>query len=163
MKQFVCYIIVLIIGAAAGMFLPHICPILRPEPEVVSITDTLTVRDTNIYNFPDMVSEIIIPEDVIIIRDSLIISEGSTVALPLQQRHYKGEDYEAWVSGYSPRLDSLLVFPETKYITNEIRIPCKRKRWGIGIQAGYGVGVSSGQIRAFPYIGVGFSYNIIQF
>lgn len=163
MKQFVCYTIVLIIGAAAGMFLSRICPILRPEPEVVSITDTLTVRDTNIYNFPDMVSEIIIPEDVIIIRDSLIISEGSTVALPLQQRHYKGEDYEAWVSGYSPRLDSLLVFPETKYITNEIQIPCKRKRWGIGVQAGYGMSVPGGKPVFSPYVGVGISYDLIRF
>lgn len=38
-----------------------------------------------------------------------------------------------------------------------------RKRLGIGIQAGYGIGVSSGQIKAFPYVGVGVSYNLIQF
>lgn len=24
--------------------------------------------------------------------------------------------------------------------------------WGIGIQAGYGIGLSNGQIKAFPYI-----------
>ena len=162
MKSVFVPIILFLCGIVAGILLSHACLAPEPERETAS-SDTLFVRDTNIYNFPDMVSEIIIPEDVIIIRDSLIISEDSIVALPLQQRHYKGKDYEAWVSGYSPRLDSLLVFPETKYITKEIRIPCKPKRWGIGIQAGYGMSMPGGKLTFAPYLGVGISYNIIQF
>lgn len=67
------------------------------------------------------------------------------------------------MSSYRPRLDSVWVFPETRYITTENISVVPRKRWGIGIQAGYGVGISSGQVRAFPYIGVGISYNIVRF
>ena len=37
------------------------------------------------------------------------------------------------------------------------------KRWGVGIQAGYGMGLSNGQVKAFPYIGVGISWNFIRF
>lgn len=163
MKQFVCYIFILIAGAVAGMLLSRICHTSHPKPETIIRTDTLYLRDTNIYRFPDMISEITIPEETIIIHDSLIIISDSVGVLPVQQKHYREDEYEAWVSGYRPQLDSCRVFPETKYVTKTVQDMRKPTRWGIGIQAGYGVGVSSGQIRAFPYIGVGFSYNIIQF
>jgi len=64
---------------------------------------------------------------------------------------------EAWVSGYRPRLDSLQIFPRTVYrtVTNDIyhTITPKKKRWGIGLQVGYG----------YPngwYVGVGVGYNL---
>ena len=83
------------------------------------------------------------------------------------QAHYKGEDYDAWVSGWElsgrgPALDSIYVYPQTRYITTETISVEPRKRWGIGIQAGYGIGISSGQVRTFPYIGVGISYDLIR-
>lgn len=66
---------------------------------------------------------------------------------------------EAWVSGYRPRLDSLMVFPRTVYqtVTNDIyrTIVPKKKRWGLGLQAGYG----------YPggfYVGIGVSRNIFM-
>ena len=66
---------------------------------------------------------------------------------------------EAWVSGYRPRLDSLMVFPRTVYrtVTNDIyhTIVPKKKRWGFGLQAGYG----------YPggfYVGGGVSYNLFM-
>lgn len=37
------------------------------------------------------------------------------------------------------------------------------RRWGIGIQGGYGMGLSNGQVKAFPYIVVGISWNFIRF
>lgn len=81
----------------------------------------------------------------------------------MQQRHYKGENYEAWVSGYHPALDSILVFPETRYITKEVKVQRKPTRWGIGIQAGYGISLPDGRPQAAPYIGIGISYNLIRF
>lgn len=164
MKQFVCYIIVLVIGAAAGMLLSRFCSNRGAVGEVVVRTDTLYLRDTNVYNFPDMFTEIIIEESPIEVpTDSIVIKNDSIAVLPLEQKHYKEKDYEAWVSGYRPQLDSIYIFPETRYITTENISVKPRKRLGIGIQAGYGVGVSSGQLKAFPYIGVGISYNFIQF
>ena len=37
------------------------------------------------------------------------------------------------------------------------------RRWGIGIQGGYGMGLSNGQVKAFSYIGVGISWDFIRF
>lgn len=117
-------VIAFVIGAAAGMLLSRHC--LAPDREKTTQTDTLYLRDTNIYNFPDMVSEVVVANETVVIEDSLIIVEDSLCALPMQQRHYKGEDYEAWVSGYRPRLDSLWTFPQTRYITKTIFVDSRK-------------------------------------
>ena len=81
---------------------------------------------------------------------------GDTVVYR-EQAYYEDSLYRAWVSGYRPRLDSLMVFPKTVYrtVTNDIyhTITPKKKRWGLGLQVGYG----------YPgglYLGVGMSYNL---
>ena len=83
---------------------------------------------------------------------------GDTVVYR-EQAYYEDSLYRAWVSGYRPRLDSLQIFPKTVYrtVTNDIyhTITPKKKRWGLGLQAGYG----------YPsgiYAGVGISYNLFQ-
>lgn len=163
MKTALVVLLSLVVGAAAGMLLPRIFPVLRMEPEISERTDTLYLKDTNIYRFPDMVSEITIPEETIVIDDSLIIISDSVGVLPVQQKHYRADEYEVWVSGYRPRLDSIYVFPETRYITNEIQVKRKPTKWGIGIQAGYGVALPNGKPQMAPYIGIGISYNLIRF
>ena len=163
MKQFVCYILLFVLGAAAGMLLPRSCINTAHRDEVETRVDTLYVRDTIVETRLVFDAEITVPDMAVVIEDSIIVKDDSLLVLPMQQRHYKGENYEAWVSGYRPQLDSVWVFPETRYITTENISVEPRKRWGIGIQAGYGVGVSSGQVTAFPYIGVGISYNLIRF
>ena len=163
MRQVVCCILLFALGAAAGMLLSRSCSYKGHTGTVPGRVDTLYVRDTTVEIRPVFDAEITVPDMVVVIEDSIIVKDDSLLVLPMQQRHYKGENYEAWVSGYRPRLDSVWVFPETRYITTENISVEPRKRWGIGIQAGYGVGISSGQVRAFPYIGVGISYNLIRF
>jgi opacity protein-like surface antigen len=52
-----------------------------------------------------------------------------------------------------------MVFPKTTTITIRETIPVPdRRRWGIGIQAGAGVGKEG----LTPYVGVGVSYNILS-
>ncbi len=81
---------------------------------------------------------------------------GDTV-VHREQAYYEDSLYRAWVSGYRPRLDSLQIFPKTVYqtVTNDIyhTITPRKKRWGLGMQVGYG----------YPsgiYAGVGVSYNL---
>ena len=33
-----------------------------------------------------------------------------TLMIPIEQKYYAGESYKAWVSGYNPRLDSIVVY-----------------------------------------------------
>lgn len=77
------------------------------------------------------------------------------VNVPITQKVYETEEYCAYVSGYQPSLDSLLF----THPTQVIRIKEKPKRWGVGVQIGYGFTPQ----RAQPYIGVGISYNLFRF
>ena len=65
------------------------------------------------------------------------------------------------VSG-RPQLDSIQIYQRTEFITKEIKTVTKPKRWGLGLQAGYGVSLHEGQIQPGPYIGVGLYYSLIN-
>ena len=163
MRQFVCCILLFVLGAAAGMLLPRSCLYKGHTGTVPGRVDTLYVRDTVVEIRPVFDAEITVPDMAVVIEDSIIVKDDSLLVLPMQQRHYKGENYEAWVSGYHPALDSIRVFPETRYITKEVKAQHKPTRWGIGIQAGYGISLPDGRLQAAPYIGIGISYNLIRF
>lgn len=145
-----------------GILIGWLCRGSRsPEREFVTHTDTLTIRDTIREIRPVYVEKTRTDTMLVAVTDTVTVSDTVYMVLDREQRHYQGEDYEAWVSGYRPALDSIYVFPKTRYITENIFAE-PRKRWGIGIQAGYGIGISSGQVKAFPYIGVGISYDLIR-
>lgn len=124
---------------------------------VVVKTDTITTIkiDTIREVQPVKVSEIITHIDTIYMRDTIIIP------VPISQSYYRGADYEAWVSGYKPNLDSLNIFhsTEVRCVTKTEIIRERAKRWGIGIQAGYGW---NGE-KFTPYIGAGVTYTFLKF
>lgn len=83
----------------------------------------------------------------------------SAVSLPIVQKVYSDSTYTAYVSGYEPSLDSILI--KQKIITNTLikTVTIKStKRWNIGIVGGYGYGILSNRLE--PFVGIGFSYNI---
>lgn len=136
----------------------------RPDirTETIIRTDTVAVRETVTVERPVYRDRRVTDTMLVAVRDTVVRTDTVLVVLEREQRHYRADSYEAWVSGFRPELDSLSVFPETKYITTETISASPRKRWGIGIQAGYGVGVSGGEVRGVPYVGVGISYNLFQ-
>lgn len=95
--------------------------------------------------------------------DTIIAGDTIYVPVPIL-RHLFTDDttYRAEISGYNVTLDKMEVFRRTvdRTVTIERTITPPPKRWGLGIQAGYGIN-TSGQVR--PYIGIGISYNFIRF
>lgn len=83
---------------------------------------------------------------------------GDTV-VHRQQAVYEDSLYKAYVSGYRPRLDSIEVYPVTRTVTvmNDVyhSVEQRRKRWGFGMQAGYGYPHGA-------YVGIGVSYNLLS-
>lgn len=73
---------------------------------------------------------------------------------------YKDSDYYVKISGIGPRLDEIRFYPRTirEYIYTDRQITGKKKRFGVGISAGYGLS-SKGMV---PYIGISVNYNIFQ-
>lgn len=135
-----------------------------PEKPSIVHKDTTIVIDTNIYVNPIPVSfDIVVDASITVPRADITIVDDSLIVLPMQTRTYAGDDYRLQISGYRPNLDWIETFPQTRYVTTTVADKSGPTRWGIGIQAGYGIGVNSGQVTAFPYIGVGLSYNILRF
>ena len=152
MKKYILFIVIFVAGAAAGMLLPRFCPFLRPQAEVVTKTDSLTVRDTTADRSP-VVAQITADSLLLLKLPSLpdipdigfapdTVHKRDTVYVPARwvQLRYDRPDYRAWVSGYqldgrSPQLDSVYVFPETRYITKETISVEPRKCSSIALEA----------------------------
>lgn len=139
-------VILLAVACVAVWFRPHepLLAEIRTETKV----NTVVKVDTLLISAP------MAPLLVFQLTDTIRI--GDTV-VHREQAYYEDSLYRAWVSGYRPRLDSLQIFPKTVYqtVTNDIyhTITPRKKRWGLGMQVGYG----------YPsgiYAGVGVSYNL---
>ena len=135
------------------------------HPNVEVQIDTTIIHDTIIVEKP-ILQKVAMTDTLrlpVLARDTLMLHDTVFVTLPIEQRQYGDPRYTAWVSGYRPQLDSIQIYQRTEYITKEINPHKKPKRWGIGLQAGYGVALHDGQIRPTPFIGVGLNWNFLQF
>ncbi len=131
--------------------------------ETVARSDTLVVRDTVRERYPVYVERTVTDTMLVALTDTVRVSDTVYVRLPREQKRYADTNYVAWVSGFRPSLDSIEVYQATRYVTKEIILPGPPKRWGIGIHAGYGIGLAGGKVTGVSYIGIGISYNILTF
>lgn len=141
-------VILLVVACVVAWFRPH-----KPLPaEIRTETKVKTVVKVDTL----LISAPMAPLLVFQLTDTIRI--GDTV-VHREQAYYEDSLYRAWVSGYRPRLDSLQIFPKTVYqtVTNDIyhTITPKKKRWGLGLQVGYGYPVG-------VYVGIGVNYNLFM-
>lgn len=93
--------------------------------------------------------------DTVTVRDSVPVIRT--------QREYGDSTYHAWVSGFRPELDSISVFRREKtVIVEHFPDAGKKMRWGVGIQAGYGVSIGQDGVNTAPFVGIGVYYNIFS-
>lgn len=99
--------------------------------------------------------------DSVLSKGSIPSSDSVTVEIPITQQEYGDSTWRAWVSGYGVRLDSIRVYPRREVVTvTQTMTRRVSKRWGIGIQTGYGWQHGAG---CHPYIGLGIQYNLLSF
>ena len=148
------------LAIVAGFFLGRGCSRSRTEVIEVTSTDTVTVTriDTVVVERPT-------PVKVVEKRtDTLTVYRGTDtlyVPVPIRQYSFRDSLYSLDVSGFNVTLDRLEVYPRTVYktITNTTeRTVTEKKRWGIGVQAGYGY--NFGSEKPGPYIGIGVQYSL---
>lgn len=67
-----------------------------------------------------------------------IVNHTDTVAVevPITSKHYGGAEYDAWVSGFEPSLDSIKVYQRTEYITETITLSKPPNKWELNAVAG---------------------------
>lgn len=125
---------------------------------VCTVTDTIIKTDT-VTIAPDTVyREVALGEKMVkvVVHDTLFRTDTITDILPFVQREYRDSNYNAWVSGYEPALDSIKVFPRTVTVKERVTVKEKSRRWGVF--GGIGIGVSD---RITPCVGVGIGYRIL--
>lgn len=58
------------------------------------------------------------------------------VEVPITSKHYSSKDYDAWVSGFEPSLDSIKVYKETQVITETITRMKPPNKWELDLTGG---------------------------
>lgn len=85
-------------------------------------------------------------------------TDSARVWLDYTQRHYRSQEYEAWVSGYDPSLDSLRLFRKTETLTEtRTETRWRTRRWGLSVGAGATV-TAKGDIRPGLFIGATYTF-----
>lgn len=130
------------------------------KSEKVCDTTKVTFVDSVKKSFPVPVDSFVvryIAKSLPIARDSVtkqLEGDSAKIQIPISQKVYEDTLYRAYVSGYEPKLDSIIIKQRTTYITHTTRN--KESRFRIGLQAGYGL-TPKGMM---PYFGVGLSYRL---
>lgn len=165
-------LVLIIVILSSIIFLQH--RIINEEPFVHQ--EKLTFIDTIPYY-------VNVPKDSIVIRTqtriipinkkevSLIDSDTEikvvqdssrdsvAVHIPITQKEYITEDYRAYVSGYSPSLDSIYIYRHNEHISRVSVDRKKDKKWCIGVSAGLGATRAGMQ----PYIGISITRSLFSF
>lgn len=130
----------------------------QPEQIVTEIVKTDTITITRV----DTIVQVLPQPYKVEIRDTIYINDTINGNIFVQEiKEYKDSTYYARISGINAFLEEIRVYPtETiKYITTTEKVYEKPRKWGIGIQAGYGAGKNGIQ----PYVGVGIQYDLMRF
>jgi hypothetical protein len=149
-------LLLLCVGICAGMMLTRSCQKPKEIVKETIKTDTLTLVRI------DTITQVLPQPYKVVVRDTIYINDTINGNIFVQQiKEYKDSTYYARISGINAYLEEIKVFPRTeyKYITTTEKVYQKPKKWGIGVQVGYGVGKNGIQ----PYVGVGIQYDFLRF
>lgn len=151
-------LIILLSACVGGLLTTMLTRCNQPEQITTEIvtTDTVTVVRRDTIRIAEPKPYKVTVRDTIYITDTLV---GTTLAQEVKE--YKDSTYYARISGINAYLEEIRVFPRTeyKYITTTEKVYEKPRKWGIGIQVGYGAGKNGIQ----PYVGVGIQYDLLRF
>lgn len=160
-KNIILGVIVAVVLFLSG-FLTRQCTFRMPEPEIKEHRDTVYLPDT--VKVPELVEVERIVKDTLYVDvgDVVVVHDTTYLPLPREYVTYQDSSYRAVVSGFRPRLEELTMYPKKEVVTiqtEKVYTEYKHYKFGLGIQAGYGITPSGFQ----PYLGLGLSYNLFGF
>lgn len=117
-----------VIGGLCGFFIGK--GIYQPTYGGKVARDTVCVRDTVFDYQPAPVDSAkiryvtrflpVVRRDTVSRVELITLHDSVQVEVPITSKHYQSKEYDAWVSGYEPSLDSIKVYKETQYISETI-------------------------------------------
>lgn len=82
---------------------------------------------------------------------SNMMHDTVAVEVPITSKHYQSPEYDAWVSGFEPSLDSIKVYQRTEYITERVTLSKPPNKWELDAVAGLDYNIMSKHFT--PYAG----------
>lgn len=136
--------------------IPHYYPVPKDSAVVRYVTRVLpVVRDgiAQYSNRADTIDHVIDANNMTDhFRDvTQMIHDTVAVEIPITSKHYNAPEYDAWVSGFEPSLDSIKVYQRTEYITERVTINKPPNKLELDALAGIDYNITSQQYR--PYAG----------
>jgi len=133
-----------VVGGLCGFFAAKG---IYDQPIVENVTrDTVTITDTIIQYAPKPVSVEkvrteykwlpVVRTDTVTRTDYIAYHDTALVEVPITSKHYHGENYDAYVSGFDVNIDSIKVYNETQVITETITRMKPPNRLSLDVEAG---------------------------
>lgn len=149
MKKWIPYIVIAALAVCLILSLTN-----RNEVVIETYTtDTITIvrTDTIRERIPHFISEMVL--DTIFVEK---VSENG-LKLPITQKYYNTDSYQAWVSGYKPNLDSINVF--NKVVERTVNHTIDRVVYPKSIDWYLNAGSMFIDKKAAPYVGLNVKFK----
>ena len=157
------FLVAIFLASGIGFLCGRKDPLFRHTGHPNVKVDTLFIHDTLTCYEPIFEEKRVIEKQLVQVTDTLIVHDTLYVYLNREQVVWQDSLSVVYASGILPQVDSVRHFTSNQIITIEKAIPITKKtHWGLGIQAGYGLGYADKRVYGVPYIGVGISYNILS-
>lgn len=162
MKGWKALLIGILAGALAGYFISRHFATFQPVSETYTVrVDTLYINDTIRVETPKIVLKTQMDTIWQSVQEFVEVHDTLYVPLVRERVVYQDTAYRAVVSGVRPSLDELEIYQRERIVTVQTEHTIREKsRWGVGVQVGAGVN-AQGQVQ--PYLGLGVSYNLLNF
>lgn len=142
------------------------CQRPKVDTQIIIQTDTIYTTETIYVKIKEPV-EVIRYKDRVF-RDTVTIRDTvQVVDIPMERVTYEDSLYKAILSGYKPRLESMVIYaPHTTIETNTEQIITKYRddysRNAIGLNIGVSATMEDNKIKLYPTISVGYNLNLIR-
>lgn len=135
-KDIIIGVLLLVIGVVLGVCLCR--QFYSPERVVEVQKDTTFLIDTLVIEKPSETKRETIKESVLVeVRDTMWIHDTCYIALPLEKRTYRRDEFYAEVTGYEPRLTYIEVYPKTVTISKTETVKEKKNYLAVGTELGW--------------------------
>lgn len=144
MKQWIPYIVIFVLAIFS------VFSWTRQKEIVVEKHTTDTATIVRIDTIRDTVPHFLIEK----ILDTVFIEKvpENGLKLPITQRFYSTDSYQAWISGYKPKLDSINVF--NKVVTENVTTTVTKEIYPKTVDWYLNIGSMLIDNKAAPYVGI---------
>jgi hypothetical protein len=91
------------------------------------------------------------------------IHDTVAVEVPITSKHYGSDQYDAWVSGFEPSLDSIKVYQRTEYITERVTLSKPPNKWELDAVAGLDYNTALDKYTPYALGELTYKPNRLQF